>query len=148
MFCTYIFLYCKFLYCFYIISILFCTYIFLYCKYMFLTYEYVFFEKTSSTSFPCPSHAWGPRMEKARGYGAQWTPRGNGAWVRRAAWTRRVGSTKCMPKFGHHFHAWRVEKARRVDAAWKRCYISCLTLLIWTTHYVSTFFLLCCLNTG
>ena len=32
---------------------------------------------------------------------------------------RRVGSTNRVPRFGLHFHAWRVEMARRVDAAWK-----------------------------
>ena len=40
------------------------------------------------------SRVGGPRMEKVRGYGGQWTPGGNGAWVRRAAWTRRVDAPR------------------------------------------------------
>ena len=92
------------------------------------------------------SRVGGPRMEKVRGYGGQWTPGGNGAWVRRAAWTRRVESTKCMPKFGHRFHAWRVEMARRVDAAWKRCPNYCLTLLPATQKFIAYIALRCYSN--
>ena len=78
-----------------------------------------------------------PRM--ARGFG---TPRGrrvgtrsacrdlgtistHGAWIWHAAWTPRGKDSQ----IARHFHAWRVDLARRVDAAWKRLPSAGLTLL-------------------